>query len=584
MPVRWGRLFSYLRPYRWQMMLAIIALTISSGIGLAFPLVIVQILESVLNEGDTGQLDLLALSLVGLFFLQATFTFVQSFTLSYIGEHIVLDIRTSLYRHLQKLSLNFYASRRVGEIISRISNDVTLVRQVLTSNITSLLSQSLTLVGSVVIVFLFNPSLTLFVLGMAAVLVIIAVVFGMAFERLSTRVQDRLADSTVVAEEGLANVRIVKSFARESYETARYSESMQQTFASTMRLALFRAAFGALMAFLGFSAIAAILWFGGQEVIEGDLTVPQISGFLIYGVSIAASLGGLAGLYGQFREALGSIRRVFEVMDIEPSIKDRPAAQPMPLIEGRITFEDVTFQYEDGLTALADINLDIAPGEIVAVVGPTGAGKSTFINLVPRFYDPTAGKISIDGIDIRTVSQTSLRGQIGLVPQETILFGGTIRENIAYGQLTASEEDIIEAAKAANAHDFILDLPQQYDTIVGERGIKLSGGQRQRVAIARAIIKNPRILLLDEATSALDNASEALVQEALERLMQERTTIIIAHRLSTVKIADRIVVLDRGRIVESGSHDELLARNGLYAELYNIQFREREVGQPALAQ
>src|SRR5260221_8343051 len=315
-----------------------------------------------------------------------------------------------------------------------------------------------------------------------------------------------------------------------------------------MRLAVFPPLFGSSMAFLGFGSVAAFLWFGGREVILGNLTLPQITGFLLYGISIATSLGGLAALYGQIREALGAIRRVFEIMDIQPGINDIPNAKELPTTTGRITFDNVYFSYDSGINVLEDINLDIAPGEIIALVGPSGAGKTTLFNLIPRFYDPTAGAVSIDGNELRTLKQTSLRGQIGIVPQETLLFGGTVRENIAYGRLNATEAEIVAAAQAANADQFIKEFPNGYDTIVGERGVKLSGGQRQRVAIARAILKDPRILLLDEATSSLDSESEELVQDALDSLRQGRTTVMIAHRLSTIRIAHRIMRLDHGKI------------------------------------
>ncbi|MBI5960340.1 MAG: ABC transporter ATP-binding protein, partial [Chloroflexi bacterium] len=328
--------------------------------------------------------------------------------------------------------------------------------------------------------------------------------------------------------------------------------------------------------------IAAIMWYGGREVIAGRLSVAMITGFLMYGISIAGSLAGLGGLYGQFSAAVGGVRRVFEILDTPPTIQDVPDATGLPSVQGEIVFEDVSFSYDAAAPVLQNVSLQIRAGEILALVGPSGAGKSTIFNLIPRFYDPTAGKICIDGHDLRSLTQHSLRDQIGIVPQETILFGGTIRENILYGRLDATEDEMVAAARAANAHDFIEGFPNQYESVVGERGMNLSGGQRQRIAIARAILKDPCILLLDEATSSLDNESEGLVQEALDRLMQNRTTVIVAHRLSTIKVAHRIAVLDGGRIVELGTHDELIEQNGLYARLYSMQFRHPEEGTSTL--
>ncbi|MCC6565656.1 MAG: ATP-binding cassette domain-containing protein [Chloroflexi bacterium] len=581
--MQWRRMIAYLRPYWRRLIVALIALLLSAGISLIFPAVIGQVIDTVFVNRDLAQLNAITLALLGVFLLRSISTMFESYNLNYIGERIVADLRTQLFRHVNDLSLGFFVSRRVGEIVSRISSDVTMMRSVLTSNVNTLLQQSLILAGSVVLMIVLNWRLTLFILVLLPVIMAVGIGFGRVINRISTRVQDQIAQTTVITEEVLQNVKEVKSFAREPFEVQRYENAMAQAVRSAIHVARYNAAFGALMAFLGFGSLAGFLWFGGREVIDGRLTSGELVTFLVYGISVAGSFGSLTWLYSEFQRALGATKRVFQILDERPTVQDAPDAHSITRAEGRITLEDVGFSYDGKTGVLTGVSLDIAPGEVVALVGPSGAGKSTTFNLIPRFYDPTHGAIRLDGRDLRTITQSSLRAQIGIVPQETLLFGGTIRENIQYGRLDASEDELIAAAKAANAHDFITELPEGYDTIVGERGVRLSGGQRQRVAIARAILKDPRILLLDEATSSLDSESEHLVQEALARLMKNRTTIIIAHRLSTVRIADRIAVLEKGRLIEVGSHDALMARDGLYAHLYTMQFREAEAVDDLLA-
>lgn len=574
------RLIAYLRPYIPRLLLAITALVFSAGLSLVFPAVIGGVgpvpglLDTVLNEQSIDLLNTITIALLGVFLLRSFTTFIETYNLNYIGERLVVDIRKQLYAQLQAMSLKFYADRRVGELVSRISSDVTVMRTAMTNNLTTLLQQILILTGSVVIMFLINFRLSLFILVIIPIIAVVVVTFGYYLRRVSTEVQDEIAGATVVAEEVMQNIREVKSFVREPFEIARYDGAIDRAFKAAVKLLRIRSLFGPIGAFFGFGGLSLIVWFGGREVIAERLTTGELVAFLIYGLSVAGSFGALIGLYSSFQEALGAMKRVFQLMDLEPDIQDSENALTLDNVQGRIRFEDVSFSYDNRVQVLENINLDISSGEIVALVGPSGAGKSTMFNLIPRFYDVTDGKILVDGYNVRDITQASLRSQIGIVPQETLLFGGTIRENILYGRLDASHEEIVSAAKAANAHEFISEMPDGYDTVVGERGIKLSGGQRQRVAIARAILKDPRILLLDEATSSLDNESEHLVQEALARLMQNRTTIIIAHRLSTIRVASRIAVLNEGQIVELGTHDELMELDGLYAKLYEMQFRE----------
>jgi subfamily B ATP-binding cassette protein MsbA len=572
--VPWRRLLGYLRPHLGLFALAVASLLVGTVAGLLLPLVIGGLVGEVVSAGDVGGLDLLVLAMLGLALVLAAAGFVQTWTLGVIGERIVARLRAQLFERLVSLELDFYVRRRVGELISRLSSDVTQVRTMLTQTLTSLLSSLLSLVGSVVILFVLSPTLLVIVLALAPALIVVALIFSRPLRRLSTRVQDAIAASTTTAEEALGGIRVVKSFGREDWEQHRYASELRDVVATATRLITYRGAFGALMTFLGFGALILILWITGRQVIEGTLSLGALTSFLLYGVAIGASLGTIAGLYGQFQEGAGSVARVFELIDERPTITDPPDLPPIGPIAGRISFRGVTFGYDPARSVVRDIDLDIAPGEVIGLVGPSGSGKTTLCNLVPRLWDVTAGEVLVDDRDVRSVGVRSLRRSVAVVPQEAALFGGTVRENIRYGRLEASEDELLAAARAANAHDFIAALPDGYDTLIGDRGTRLSGGQRQRVAIARAILKDAPILILDEATSSLDSASERLVQEALERLMAGRTTIVVAHRLSTVRGADRIAVLDDGWLLELGSHAQLLAADGLYAHLWRLQAAE----------
>jgi len=447
------------------------------------------------------------------------------------------------------------------------------VRSAVTQALADLLTQSLSLVGSVALMVVLNWRLSLIIFLVVPVVTIIAIYFGRKIRSLARNIQDRLADTTAIAEEALSAIRLVKSFARSGYEVERYNDAVEELFEESRVRVLVSATFSSLVGLLFFSALTAIFWYGGTEVLAGRLTTGDLVAFIFYAFNIARSVGGMSRLYSTFNSAAGATERLFGLLDTEPEIQDAPDAKPLTDLRGDIAFDHVTFAYEQE-PVLKDLSLEVAAGETVAFVGPSGAGKSTAISLIPRFYDPQDGRVLIDGHDLRTVTVQSVRSQVSAVSQDVQLFNTTIAENIRYGRLEATDEEVERAARAANAHDFIAALPDGYDAEVGERGVKLSGGQRQRIAIARALLRDAKILLLDEATSSLDSASEALVQEALQRLMEGRTTLIIAHRLSTVQDADRILVFDDGRIVQRGTHDELFARDGLYQDLAALQFRD----------
>ncbi|MGE5603335.1 MAG: ABC transporter ATP-binding protein [Nitrososphaerales archaeon] len=573
----YARLLRFVRPYWRQLALASAILVINSLASLALPMVVRVVVDSALVQGSALLLNRVTLLLLALFALQAVLGFGQSYLLGWTGERVVANLRKELYAHLHAMPLRFFANTRIGELLSRLGNDVTTIQNAVTDTLLSLLSNTIMLVGGIVIIFVMAWRLTLVMLAVVPLAILGMILLGRIVRRLSKQVQDALADTSAIAEEALAGERIVKTFAREPYEVGKYSAGVERLFAIAMARVRLSAILGPIIGFIAFSAIALVLWFGSREVIGGRLTPGELISFLLYTMMVASPIASFTGLYGQFQRALGASEHVFDLLDTPPEMQDAPDAVELPTVRGEVCFDNVSFDYAEAdlpREVLRDVDLTVPPGQVIALVGPSGAGKTTLVHLIPRFYDVTEGRITIDGYNIQHVKMRSLREQIGIVPQETVLFSGSVGDNIRYGKLDATQGEVEAAARAANAHDFVMDLPKGYDTLVGERGVKLSGGQRQRVAIARALLKDPRIMILDEATSSLDTESEQAVQEALERLMRGRTTFVIAHRLSTITGADWIAVINNGRIVEQGTHETLVAQEGgLYRRMYALQFR-----------
>lgn len=573
--LRVSRLLALARPELSRLTVATIALLISSAAALILPQVIRFMVDALVGEEALFSIDTGAILLVLLFLVQSIFSMLRAWLFIAAGERIVADLRIRLFEAIVRQDVEFFDTRRTGELTNRLSVDTTILQNTVTLNLASGLRNVLGAIGGIAFLVWMSPRMTLVAMTFVPVGAVATTYFGRVMRGLSRRVQDALADSNVVAEETIAGIRTVRSFAREGHEVGRYEEAVDRSYRLAARRAVAIGGFRGLIGFVGYGAVALVVWYGGRQVVRGGLTVGELTAFLLYTGIVAVSIGSLAGLYAEFMRAVGASQRVFELLDQQASL-EMGGGEPVGEVGGRLRFEGVDFSYptRPDMAVLRSFDLTVEPGEVIALVGPSGAGKSTVASLAPRFYDPTRGRITLDGTDLQRLDPRSLREKIGAVMQEPVLFAESIADNIRYGRPEASVEEVRSAAQAANASSFIEAFPDSYDTLVGERGVRLSGGQKQRVAIARAVLKDPRILILDEATSALDAESEHLVKEALDRLMEGRTTIVIAHRLSTVRNADRVVVLDHGAVVESGTHVDLMRANGIYRRLVERQFSD----------
>ena len=567
------RILRYIRPYLHVLFAALLCTMLAAAGNLYLPWIFRDMIDKVLNAKDYFMLNMISVSIVVIFFLRGIFLYGQNYLMSYVGQHVIIDIRSEVFRKLQRLSMSFYDKNKTGTIMSYVTNDVSALQGAMVDNTIELVTESIILVGSVCAMTYLDWKLTLFTILTFPVVLYFMNFFGKKIRRSGGMIQEATAEITSVLQEAVSSARVVKSFVREQYEVERFVKENEANLKANLKNAKYMATLTPTIEFVAALGVTMILWFGGNNVIEGETTAGSLVAFLAYAVNISNPIKRITRTTGNIQRALAAAQRVFDVLDLPEEVKDLPDARELPAVTGNVRFEHVTFSYNEGDEILHDLSFEAKPGQAIGLVGPSGAGKSTVASLLPRFYDCDSGTICIDGQDIKHVTLDSLRNQVGIVPQETILFNGSVYDNILYGRLDATKEEIEAAAKAANAHDFIMELPEGYNTMLGDRGVNISGGQRQRIAIARAILKDPRILVLDEATSALDTESERVVQEALNRLMVGRTSIIIAHRLSTIKNADRILVLDKGKLAEDGTHEELMNKNGLYAHLYQIQYR-----------
>lgn len=570
------RILSYIKPYMHRLLFAMVCTIMAAAGNLYIPWIIKDMIDEVLADKNGTMLNWIAASIIAIFIVRGLFWYGQNYLMSYVGQSLIIDIRAAVFKKLQRLSVSFYDKNKTGTIMSYVTNDVNALQSAMVENTIEMITEGFILIGSVVAMIYLDWRLTLFTVCTFPVVLWFMEFFGKKIRKTGGRIQECTADITSVLQESVASARVIKSFVREDYEVDRFDVENKANFRANMKNAQLMATLTPVVELVAAIGVTMIIWYGGNNVINGTITAGSLVAFLTYAVNISNPIKRLTRVIGNIQKALAAAQRVFMIIDMPEEIAESRDAKQLPEVSGKVEFQNVSFAYNDKGNVITDLSFSVKPGEVIAIVGPSGAGKSTIANLLPRFYDVNKGDIKIDGHSVREVTLDSLREQVGIVPQETMLFNGSVYNNILYGRLDATKEEIEAAAKAANAHDFIMQLTDGYETKLGDRGVNLSGGQRQRIAIARAILKNPRILILDEATSALDTESERVVQEALDRLMVGRTSFVIAHRLSTVKNADKILVLEKGNLVESGTHDELLALDGLYAHLYKIQYRNKE--------
>ncbi len=566
--------YQYIKPYFWYLIAGLICLVLVGLINLVFPWIFKFLIDDVLISGDAFILNYIALGAIFLFLLKGIFNFLQQYLLAGLGQRVVVDLRNDVYKHLQSLSLSFFEKRKTGDLMSRVTNDINIIQRSVTTGISNLVLQPLMIVGVVGFLIYIEWKLALVAIFIVPVIAATINKFGNKMRKISTSIQEKLSEVTTILQETLSGIRIVKAFNMEAEEVNKFFDANQKTLLANLKGVKIKAIITPVVEIIIAVGAAGFLWYGGRKVLADELQPGELVTFIGYIGLLTSPVRMLTNSYNLFQKAIGAAERIFELMEIDERVKETENAVVLPDVEEKVQFKDVYFSYNKGEEVLKNINLEVDYGQTVALVGHSGAGKTTLANLIPRFYDVDQGEVIIDGQNIKNVTIKSLRDQIGIVPQETILFNGTVAENIAYGSKGKSRTEIIEAARQANAHNFITGFDKGYDTLVGNRGENLSGGQKQRVSIARAVLTDPRILILDEATSSLDTESEKLVQEALDRLMKGKTTFVIAHRLSTIVESDKIVVLEKGEIVEKGNHEELLAKKGYYYDLYKKQISD----------